>query len=137
MKIFSYIAFCKLFSLGTVALPDGWVWVRVQGSKIFQNIESWVQVWVGFCKKHQNTSDSLSKFFFSYILRIFKLFFVEINLKIWNFLQKFKQNISKNLNSGSGTGSGFENFPKNRVLGSGWKPGTGSFSSLIWRRNIL
>jgi hypothetical protein len=56
-----------------------------------------------------------------------------------NFLQKLKQKFSKLLNlgldsgtgflkksdSGSGTGSGFENFPKNRVLGSG------SFVSLL------
>jgi hypothetical protein len=28
-----------------------WVWVRVQGSKIFQKSGFWVQVWVGFCKK--------------------------------------------------------------------------------------
>jgi hypothetical protein len=37
----------------------------------------------------------------------------------------------KKSDSGSGTGSGFENFLKNRVLGSGSKPGTGSFASLI------
>jgi hypothetical protein len=48
-----------------------WVWVRVQGSKIFQKIGFWVQVWVGFCKKHQNTSEiPLEKLFFLYIEEI-------------------------------------------------------------------
>ncbi len=32
------------------------VWGRVQGSKISQKTGFWVQVWAGFCKKHQNTS---------------------------------------------------------------------------------
>jgi hypothetical protein len=42
----------------------------------------------------------------------------------------FGYRVFKKSDSGSGTGSGFENFPKNRVLGSGLKPGTGSFASL-------
>jgi hypothetical protein len=40
--------------------------------------------------------------------------------------------VFKKSDSGSGTGSGFENFPKNRVLGSGSIPGTGSFASLVF-----
>jgi hypothetical protein len=41
-----------------------WVWVRVQGSKFFQ-IGFWVQDWIGFCKKHQNTSEiALENLFF-------------------------------------------------------------------------
>jgi hypothetical protein len=43
----------------------------------------------------------------------------------------FRYWVLKKSDSGSGTGSGFENFPKNRVLGSGSKPGTGSFASLF------
>ncbi len=46
----------------------------------------------------------------------------------------FGLRVFKKSDSGSGTGSGFENFPKNRVLGSGSKPGTGSFASLVRRR---
>ncbi len=38
--------------------------------------------------------------------------------------------VLKKSDSGSGTGSGFENYPKNWVLGSGSKPGTGSSASL-------
>jgi hypothetical protein len=45
-----------------------WVWVRVQGSKFFQKTGFWVQVYIGFCKKHQNTSEiPLEKSFFFYI----------------------------------------------------------------------
>jgi hypothetical protein len=48
-----------------------WVWVRVQSSKIFQKTGFWVQVWVGFCKKHQNTSEiPVEKLFFLYIEEI-------------------------------------------------------------------
>jgi hypothetical protein len=48
-----------------------WVWVRVQGLKIFQKTGFWVQVWVGFCKKHQNSSEiALEKLFFLYIKEI-------------------------------------------------------------------
>jgi hypothetical protein len=48
-----------------------WVWVRVQGSEIYQKTGFWVQVWVGFCKKHQNTSEiSIEKLFFLYIEEI-------------------------------------------------------------------
>jgi hypothetical protein len=39
--------------------------------KFFQKIGFWVQVWVGFCKKHQNTSEiHLKKLFFLYIEQI-------------------------------------------------------------------
>ncbi len=81
-------------------------------------------------------------------MRILKVCFVENNLKSLNFLQKLKLNFSKLLNLGlgsgtgflknfdSGTGSGFENFPNNRVLGSGSKPGTGSFASLFMRKGL-
>jgi hypothetical protein len=44
-----------------------WVW----GSKFFQQTGFWVQVWVRFCKKHQNTSEiPLEKSFFLYIEEI-------------------------------------------------------------------
>jgi hypothetical protein len=36
-----------------------WVWVRVQGLKISQKTGFGVQVWVWFCKKHQNISKIL------------------------------------------------------------------------------
>jgi hypothetical protein len=59
----SVCGFPKFVTLGS-GLGSGlpkiqfWVWVRVQGSKIFQKSGFWVQVWVGFCKKkHQNTSE--------------------------------------------------------------------------------
>jgi hypothetical protein len=80
-----------------------WVWVRVQvqGSKFFQKIGFWVQDWVGFCKKYQR--NCLRKIIF---------------LIYWNFPQKLKQNISKFLNSGSGSGTGFlKNQTRVRVLG--------------------
>jgi hypothetical protein len=48
---------------------------------------------------------------------------------------RFGYRVFKKSDSGSGTGSGFEIFPKNRVLGSGSKPGTGSFASLVYGRN--
>jgi hypothetical protein len=53
-----------------------WVWVRVrvQGSQIFQKIGFWVQVWVGFCKKHQNSSEISEKLFFLYIEEISTVF---------------------------------------------------------------
>jgi hypothetical protein len=42
-----------------------------QGSKISQKTGFWVQVWVGFCKKHQNTSEIPSEnLFFLYIEEI-------------------------------------------------------------------
>jgi hypothetical protein len=48
-----------------------WVWVRVQGSKNSQKTGFWVQVWVGFCKKHQNISKiPLEKLCFLYIEEI-------------------------------------------------------------------
>jgi hypothetical protein len=48
-----------------------WAWVRVQGLSIFQKTGFWVQVWVGFCKKHQNSSEiSLEKLFVLYIENI-------------------------------------------------------------------
>jgi hypothetical protein len=48
-----------------------WFWVRVQGSKISQKAGFWVQVWVGFCKKHQSISEIPSeKLFFLYIEEI-------------------------------------------------------------------
>jgi hypothetical protein len=54
-----------------------WVWVRVQGSKIFQKTGFWVQVWVGFCKKHQNTTPQWS---------IWKKFGIKSNFRL--FLRK-------------------------------------------------
>jgi hypothetical protein len=47
------------------------LWVWVQGSEIYQKTGFWVQVWVGFCKKHQNTSEIfIEKLFFLYIEEI-------------------------------------------------------------------
>jgi hypothetical protein len=52
----SVCGFPKFVTLGS-GLGSGfskiqfWVWVRVQGSKIFQKIGFWVQDWVGFYKK--------------------------------------------------------------------------------------
>jgi hypothetical protein len=45
-----------------------WVWVRVQSSKIFKKIGFWVQVWVGFVKKYQNTNEIFLENLFSYVL---------------------------------------------------------------------
>jgi hypothetical protein len=75
---------------------------------------------LGFVKNIKIPAKLPSKNYFSYILRRFKLFFVEINLKNWNFLQKLKQNISKFSNSGSGSGTGFlknQTRVRVRVLG--------------------
>jgi hypothetical protein len=43
--------------------------------------------------------------------------------------------VFKNSDTGSGTGFGFENSPKIRVLDS--KPGLGSFASLLWNIQSL
>jgi hypothetical protein len=54
---------------------QSWVWVRVQGLKFFQKTGFWVQVWVGFCKKHRNSSKiSLEKLFYLYIENIKTVF---------------------------------------------------------------
>jgi hypothetical protein len=54
---------------------QSWVWVRVQGLNFFQKTGFWVQVWVGFCKKHRNYSEiSLEKLFYLYIENIKTVF---------------------------------------------------------------
>jgi hypothetical protein len=62
---------------------------------------------LGFVKNIKIPAKFPQKNYFSYILRRFKLVFVENNHKNWKFLQKLKGNFSKLLNMGLGSGTGF------------------------------
>jgi hypothetical protein len=68
------------------------------------------------------------KFSTKFQTKYFKNFKLGFGFRYW---------VLKKSDSGSGTGSGFENFPKNRVLGSGSKQNTGSFASLDYSKIIL
>jgi hypothetical protein len=75
---------------------------------------------LGFVKNIKIPAKFPQKNYFSYILRRFKLVFVENNRKNWKFLQKLKENFSKLLNMGLGSGTGFlknQTRVRVRVLG--------------------
>jgi hypothetical protein len=73
---------------------------------------------LSFAKTIKILTKFLYENYFSYIWRSFyNCVFLKLILKIEN-LQNIKTKLLKLLNLGSGTGSGFENFPKIRVLGS-------------------
>jgi hypothetical protein len=48
---------CGFFKFVTSGFFTSKIQIRVQGSKIIKKIGFWVQVWLGFCKKHPNTSE--------------------------------------------------------------------------------
>ncbi len=60
--------------------------------------------------------------------KYFKNFKIGFGFRYW---------VLKKSDSGSGTGSGFENFPKNRVLGSGQRPATGPWSIFSTFRHLF